>query len=45
MNRHQINRHGMNRHDPCEAMIVSRTDAFRRMFEITVCEAAHHVLD
>lgn len=40
-----MSRYENNRHDPCEGMIVSRTEAFRRMFEIIVCEAVRHVLD
>jgi len=40
-----MNRYWMNRHDPCEGTIMSRTDAFRRMSQIILCEAARHVLD
>lgn len=40
-----MNRYEGLRHDPCEAVPMSLDDAFRRMSDHTLREAARHVVD
>lgn len=40
-----MSRYKRARHDPCEAMPMSLADAFRRMSDNILREAARHVVD